>query len=447
MRTTWTTALRCVRQHLGHLPLVIENMIVDFYHPIPILNIVCSYGAFACQLADQSVVTFGVAYHGSDSSAVQDHLKNVNDVVSTQSAFAALLHCGRVVTWGNPTLGGDSTLVAPHLKNQVIRIFSNQAAFAAITQSFEVITWGDPRAGGNHTPFRLDNIQTIVSTSLAFAALTTEGRVMTWGGHFSGGDSSRVAAQLTGIKQIFSNQWAFAAVNRYGGVVPWGYSEWGGKASGVEQYLRHGVQKMVSNDWGFAALKEDSTAVIWGHHTEVLSDTVDIYSTNDTFAVLGRNRTLVMIGNFSETHLMNIKEIYSNGGMLAAYLDDGSIRMWNGYHFIDKGQGDYREPNKMYFNRLGACATILTDGSMDVFGATAVGGYLPNHTERDSPSQPPAVLRDSLTNVQDIFHTAGAFAAIVDHGMNVITWGGKLWGHTHNPLSDHVPPLKYISVI
>ena len=43
---------------------------------------------------------------GGDSSAVQDQLRNVQQVHATRRAFAAILADGFVVTWGNPD-GGD----------------------------------------------------------------------------------------------------------------------------------------------------------------------------------------------------------------------------------------------------------------------------------------------------------------------------------------------------
>ena len=57
--------------------------------------------AFAAILGDGSVLTWGSAGHGGDSSAVQDQLKNVSQIQASDCAFAALLGNGRVVTWGN----------------------------------------------------------------------------------------------------------------------------------------------------------------------------------------------------------------------------------------------------------------------------------------------------------------------------------------------------------
>ena len=52
-------------------------------------------------LDDGSVVAWGSAFHGGDSSAVQDQLKNVQQIQASAGAFAAILDDGSVVTWGD----------------------------------------------------------------------------------------------------------------------------------------------------------------------------------------------------------------------------------------------------------------------------------------------------------------------------------------------------------
>ena len=71
---------------------------------------------FAALLADGSVVTQGAADCGGDSSAVQDELRGVQQIVATDFAFAALLADGSVVTWGEAAYGGDSSAVQDQLR-------------------------------------------------------------------------------------------------------------------------------------------------------------------------------------------------------------------------------------------------------------------------------------------------------------------------------------------
>ena len=72
--------------------------------------------AFAAIMEDGSVVTWGNAYRGGHSSAVQDQLKGVEQIQATGGAFAAILEDGSVVTWGAARYGGDSSAVRDQLK-------------------------------------------------------------------------------------------------------------------------------------------------------------------------------------------------------------------------------------------------------------------------------------------------------------------------------------------
>ena len=73
-------------------------------------------GAFAAILEDGSVVTWGDADCGGDSSPVRDQLKGVQQIQVTWHAFAAILEDGSVVTWGRAASGGDSSAVQDQLK-------------------------------------------------------------------------------------------------------------------------------------------------------------------------------------------------------------------------------------------------------------------------------------------------------------------------------------------
>jgi hypothetical protein len=63
---------------------------------------------FAAILADGSVGAWGDPGYGGDGSAVQDQLKDVQQIQATDAAFAAISADGTVGTWGLPNDGGDS---------------------------------------------------------------------------------------------------------------------------------------------------------------------------------------------------------------------------------------------------------------------------------------------------------------------------------------------------
>ena len=72
--------------------------------------------AFAAILQDGSVVTWGRADSGGNSTSVQDQLKGVQQIQASAFAFAAILQDGSIVTWGDAGCGGDSSAVQHALR-------------------------------------------------------------------------------------------------------------------------------------------------------------------------------------------------------------------------------------------------------------------------------------------------------------------------------------------
>ena len=153
--------------------------------------------AFAVVLGNRSVVTWGNTAGGAESSAVQDQVKNAQQIQASWFAFAAILADGSVLTWGNAGSGGDSSAVQDQLKN-VQQIQTSGGAFAAILADGSVVTWGDSDSGGDSSAVQdqLKNVQQIQACRGAFAAILADGSVVTWGNAYYGGDSSAVQDQL-----------------------------------------------------------------------------------------------------------------------------------------------------------------------------------------------------------------------------------------------------------
>ncbi|MER2625823.1 MAG: DUF4347 domain-containing protein, partial [Accumulibacter sp.] len=104
-------------------------------------------------------------------------------------AFAALRADGSVVTWGDASMGGNSSAVATKLDGtiDVRQVFSNGWAFAALRADGSLVTWGDASYGGNSSAVatKLDgtiDVMQVFSTERAFAALRADGSLVTWGG-------------------------------------------------------------------------------------------------------------------------------------------------------------------------------------------------------------------------------------------------------------------------
>ncbi len=179
-------------------------------------------GAFAALKEDGSVVTWGNG-GGGDSSGV-DLSSGVKEIFSNGNrnflvervtfdrfvgeAFAALKEDGSVVTWGDAIAGGDSSAVSAALASDVSTIFSTESAFAALKKDGSVVTWGDPSRGGDSSAVAsqlASGVVQLIANSYAFIAIKADGSIITWGNPGGGGDSSAVTSQLvSGVVSIAS---------------------------------------------------------------------------------------------------------------------------------------------------------------------------------------------------------------------------------------------------
>ncbi|OLP96545.1 putative E3 ubiquitin-protein ligase HERC2 [Symbiodinium microadriaticum] len=307
----WQTALGVGKGHLVDWP----GSILDVRAPIQKANLqnggsltlhvrqvqvlACSR-AFAAILGDGSVVSWG----RTDFSAVQDQLKNVQQIQASIAAFAAILNDGSVVTWGNAADGGDSRAVQDQLKN-VQQIQASCDAFAAILADGSVVTWGKAADGGDSRAVQdqLKNVQQIQASMGAFAAILDDGSVVTWGIAADGGDSRAVQDQLKNVQQIQASNFAFAAILDDGSVVTWGDPRYGGDSRAVQDQLKN-VQQIQASDTAFAAILDDGSVVTWG----------DPRYGGDSRAV--------------QDQLKNVQHIQASMGAFAAILDDGSVVTW-----------------------------------------------------------------------------------------------------------------------
>ncbi|OLQ02258.1 Poly [ADP-ribose] polymerase 3 [Symbiodinium microadriaticum] len=358
------------------------------------VQIQATNGAFAAILDDGSVVTWGNAAFGADSSAVQTQLKNVQQIQASYGAFAAILDDGSVVTWGHDFFGVDSSSVQTQLKNvNVQQIQASNGAFAAIVDDGSVVTWGNDAFGADSSTVQtqLKKVQQIQASAGAFAAILDDGSVVTWGNDEFGADGSTVQTQLKKVQQIQASNGAFAAVLDDGSVVTWG-DAFVGVLSSTEQTQLKNVQQIQASYGAFAAILDDGSVVAWG----------SVSYGADSSAV--------------QAQLKNVQQIQASNGAFAAILDDGSVVTW--------GNDEYGADSSAVQTQLktvqqiqasnGAFAAILDDGSVVTWGNDFFGA--------DS-----SAVETQLKNVQQIQASAGAFAAILEDG-TVVTWGKAAHG-------------------
>ncbi|OLP89449.1 hypothetical protein AK812_SmicGene29092 [Symbiodinium microadriaticum] len=267
------------------------------------IEIQSSAQAFAAILGDASVVSWGDAATGGDSSAVQVQLQNVQQIQATGGAFAAVCSDGSVVTWGDARFGGDSSAAQGVLQN-VQHIQATDDAFAAVCSDGSVVTWGLRGGDSAAVQGQLKNVQQIQAAAGAFAAILGDGSVVAWGHADFGGDCSAVQGQLKNVQQIQASRYgAFAAILGNRSVVTWGQADYGGDSSAVQGQLTN-VQQIQASRAAFAAILGDGSVVTWGQ--------ADFGG--DSSAVQGQ--------------LTNVQQIQASCAAFAAILGDGSVVVW-----------------------------------------------------------------------------------------------------------------------
>jgi hypothetical protein len=212
------------------------------------------------------MVVFGGGVYGTN---IADPVVNLTDamnfgikaVTMTGRSFAAVRNDGSVVTWGQAGGGGDSSMVELELADGVVRVVATFGAFAAIKENGRVVTWGFPAYGGNahmHDAALRDVVDVVASRD-SFVALTRGGRALVWG-YIARRRHDEIrydeAALAAGVVRVVASLRAFAALKEDGSVVSWGRREFGGALGieGARAPALEGVTRLISARTGFAAL-------------------------------------------------------------------------------------------------------------------------------------------------------------------------------------------------
>ena len=145
---------------------------------------------------------------------------SVTAVYATEKAFAALKTDGSVVTWGDAGSGGNSSAVAGSLTSDVTAVYSTLTAFAALKSDGSVVTWGNPTRGGSGGPANIGAAGTLPATVyVRIAPMAPLGPVsgdLTLAS--SGVETETISLSgLVGVGQNYSHQelWRFANFGSY----------------------------------------------------------------------------------------------------------------------------------------------------------------------------------------------------------------------------------------
>ena len=90
-------------------------------------------------------------------------------LVASDQAFAALKDDGSVVTWGSAVFGGDSSAVASELQQNVVEVVAASSAFAARRRDGSVVVWGDhPSSENKNTQRHADRFPVSIASGSWF---------------------------------------------------------------------------------------------------------------------------------------------------------------------------------------------------------------------------------------------------------------------------------------
>lgn len=192
-------------------------------------------GSFAALKNDNSVVVWGDASYGADSSSVD--LTNISTIVATTSAYAALKLNGSVVTWGDANAGGDSTAFKSSLSDGVIKLCSTLTIIVALKSNGKVIAWGNGATGAGSL---FENALDIQCTDSAVAVLIEGGSVVVTGESSAGGYFAPISNKVSsGVVKIQSNKIGFVAHKSTGQAVFWGNQAINESYSRYADYLKN----------------------------------------------------------------------------------------------------------------------------------------------------------------------------------------------------------------
>ena len=126
-----------ITAYFGDCPgidLSVHRLVFAFSNGLPQIAASRRGQAFALRTGWGSVVTWGDAESGGDSSGVAAQLSGgVQSVTGNVSPFAAAKSDGSVVTWGHAAYGGDSSDVAAELSGCAQCVTASARPFAAET--------------------------------------------------------------------------------------------------------------------------------------------------------------------------------------------------------------------------------------------------------------------------------------------------------------------------
>ncbi len=346
-------------------------------------------------------------------------------------SYAVLKKDGTVVTFGHAKYGGDSSTVASQLVG-ITKIVAGQQAFAALRSDGTVVCWGCVddinvnTATSNNVSIgqvNLTNCSDIVANQYGFVALKKDGTAARWGAI---AQWPSPASELTNLVKIYAAYgfagYAFAGLRNNGHVVMWGRTSVGVTTSLTSTSP---VIKVYPIEYGFIMIRANGDVHNGLTNSILYTLPAGAYVTNVVptpaaynpyhFAILFSDRQMYlsvtnqMYQNVSEFKVNETAYAYIQNGAVTCSGDirfGGSLTGANGIY-----AGDVNSNVMQIASSPLSFAALKTDGSVVVWGANKGG--------RTDVAPVYSYLTSGVEYIQDLY---SGYMALKSDG-TIVSWG------------------------
>lgn len=363
--------------------------------------------AVAVLKTDGTVVGFGKALYGGDTSPVASQLYNITKIVSTTCWFTALRSDGKVFSWGDGFQGRDINswvensdyILYSDVSNllvNVVDIFANKYGSFALTSSGRLVGWGRKNAANTNYPQLDSGIVKVVTNSLWMVVIKNNGGAC-WlpGTYLSESTSANTNPIVDAIVSDYSVIYIRTTSTNAKQITSLGTLVYYTIPPGVS-IVRYEVKD--SNNGFLVLLSNNVLLSIVGSNCTSINNVTD-FATNPYAMAYLQNNVVIVSGNphypygSSLTHttfgipagatLTNVRRLVSSGRAIGALKYDNSFVWWGELSSYYAATIPTTNPTlhvaissniaSVYASQSGFVFTKM-DGSIVTIGPTSWGG-------------------------------------------------------------------------
>ncbi|MCH2534455.1 MAG: hypothetical protein MK008_08450, partial [Bdellovibrionales bacterium] len=399
------------RSGKAQFPCLDTGIVYEYTAPSPLVDVIpaTSVDIFIKESGEKifirNILGFmrSVAASGGDLPPINvpqyEYLDTVK-VVENIGAIVLLKSSGSVVAYGKANFGGDTSAVQGEISSGVVDIFSTgildptisvlagpNASILATKEDGSFVCWGYAAYCDTSGVDFSSGLKKIYPSAGAFVVEKNNGEIVAWGDASFGGDISGVDLS-GGVKSIITSGSAYAAIKNDDSVICWGDASTGGNCGAVD--FSSGVKKLIPGVIGMSALKNNNDLVSWGFDAGPTISNVDkVQSGFGAMAVLKFDGTAMSWGDenyggsLGGTDPAGVSDLLSLGTAFILLMDDGSVQTSTNIatHFANSiGSEINSNIVSMEKNTTGVIfqrddGVILSYALQDLFGTQLTGLY------------------------------------------------------------------------